>query len=148
MLTEEMQTLIRNFSAGSVATVNSDGTPSVSPKATFVIIDTRRLAFGNVRSPGTLANLRANPAIEICFTDVLSRKAVRVTGTATTIIKGDAAPDMRTRFDADFAETAPYMSAYVVTDVSAAELILSPGYDRGRTEDELKATFLKRLNAL
>ena len=59
MLTEEMQTLIRRFSAGAVATVNADGTPSVSPKGTFLILDSHTLAFGHIRSPGTVANLRS-----------------------------------------------------------------------------------------
>ena len=38
MLTADMQDLITNHSAGMVATVSDDGTPSVSPKATFVIL--------------------------------------------------------------------------------------------------------------
>ena len=42
-------------SAGAVATVNADGTPAVSPKATFVVVDDQRVAFGNIRSPATVA---------------------------------------------------------------------------------------------
>ena len=59
MLTTEMKQLIGDHSAGMVATINDGGTPSVSPKATFVIIDDGTIAFGNIRSPGTLANLRS-----------------------------------------------------------------------------------------
>jgi hypothetical protein len=39
-----MQQIIRQYSAGSVATVNADGTPAVSPKATFVVVDSRCIA--------------------------------------------------------------------------------------------------------
>lgn len=148
MLTEEMKALIRAFSAGSVATVNADGTPSVSPKATFVIVDDETLAFGNLRSPGTLANLRANPAVEVCFTDVLSRKAVRVTGTASIVGKVEAPPRLRDAFDDAWGDYVPSMSAFVVIKVSAAEFILSPAYDFGHTEVELRAANLERLNAL
>ena len=148
MLTDEMKTLIGIYSAGSVATINADGTPSVSPKATFVVIGDRTLAFGNLRSPGTLANLRANPAVEICFTDVLARKAVRVTGTAKSVRKADASEDIREAFEALWSAYVPHMSSFVVIDVSAAEMILSPGYDLGLTEEELKATNLAKLNAL
>ena len=148
MLSDDMKTLIRNFSAGSVATINADGTPSVSPKATFVIIDDTTLAFGNLRSPGTLANLRANPAVEICFTDVLARKAVRVTGTGKAIRKSEAPPEMTQAFEEFWAPYIGNMSAFVVIDVAAAELILSPGYDIGLTEAELKETNLAKLNAL
>ena len=42
--------------------------------------------------------------------------------------------------------TAPHMSAYVRIAGSAAELILSPAYDLGLTEDELRKTNLERLN--
>jgi hypothetical protein len=48
MPTEEMTGLIRNFPAGSVATVNADGTPSVPPKATFGVLSKDRLAFANL----------------------------------------------------------------------------------------------------
>lgn len=87
MLTADIKTLIRHHNAGMVATTNDDGTPSVSPKATFVILDDRTIAFGNIRSPGTLANLRKRPAVEVCFIDVVLRKAVRVTGSASIIRK-------------------------------------------------------------
>ena len=148
MLTEEMKSLIRTFSAGSVATINADGTPSVSPKATFVIVDDETLAFGNLRSPGTLANLRANPAVEVCFTDVLSRKAIRVTGTGSIIDKSKAPQRLGDAFHDAWGAYVPHMSSFVVIKVSAAEMILSPAYDFGQTEDELRAANLKRLNAL
>ena len=40
------------------------------------------------------------------------------------------------------------MSAFVVIKVSAAELILSPAYDFGFTETQLRAANLERLKAL
>ncbi len=148
MLTEEMKALIRAYSAGSVATINADGTPSVSPKATFVVVDDETLAFGHLRSPGTLANLRANPAVEVCFTDVLSRKAVRVTGTASIVGKVEAPQRLWDAFNEAWEDYVPYMPEFVVIKVSAAELILSPAYDFGHTEAELRAANLERLNAL
>ena len=80
MLTAEMQYIIRNFNAGSVATVDADGRPKVSPKATFLILDDATIAFANIRSPGTIANLRCNPTLEVCSTDILARKAVSSEG--------------------------------------------------------------------
>ena len=148
MLKTEMKTLIGNHRAGMVATINDDGTPSVSPKATFVIVDDQTIAFGNIRSPGTLANLRARSAVEVCFLDVLARQAVRVTGTATIVDKDEAESDLVVAFDAVWASYVPYMSAFVVIAASAAELILSPAYDIGFTEAELRETNLAKLNAL
>lgn len=143
-----MKQLIRSFSAGSVATVTPEGLPRVSPKATFVILDERTLAFGNIRSPGTLANLRANPAVEVCFTDVLHRRALRANGRAKIIRKGDADTGLRDAFEAAWADYVPHMSALVRIDLSAAEIITSPAYDIGLDETELKAVNLAKLNAL
>jgi general stress protein 26 len=148
MLTAQMKTLIRSFSAGSVATVTPEGLPRVSPKATFVILDHQTLAFGNIRSPGTLANLRANPAVEVCFTDILHRRALRVTGRAEILRKGDADSDLRAAFDAAWADYVPHMSAFVRITLSAAEIITSPAYDIGLEEGELKSVNLAKLNAL
>ena len=146
MLTDEMKTLIERFSAGAVATVNVDGTPSVSPKGTFVVLDDRTLAFGHIRSPGTIANLRRNPAIEVCFIDVVTRRAVRVTGTATIVRPDDADAALDDAFDAAWGPFRPHVGAYVRIAVTAAEMILSPAYDLGLTENELRKTYLDKLN--
>ena len=146
MLTDEMQTLIRRYSAGAVATVNAVGTPAVSPKGTFVVLDDRTLAFGHIRSPGTIANLRRNPAIEVCFIDVVTRRAVRVTGTAEIVRPRDADAALDDAFEASWGPYRPHMGAYVNITVTAAELILSPAYDLGLTEDELRQTNLEKLN--
>ena len=148
MLTTEMKQLISDHSAGMVATVNDSGTPSVSPKATFVIVDDRTIAFGNIRSPGTLANLAKRPSVEVCFIDVLTRKAVRVTGSATIVRKEAADSDLLSAFEALWAPYISYMSAFVIIAVAAAELILSPAYDLNFTEDELRASNLAKLNGL
>lgn len=148
MLNDEMKTLITSHTAGMVATVNADGTPAVSPKATFVIIDDQTIAFGNLRSPGTIANLRRNPAVEVCFIDVLTRKAVRVTGQGTIQQNNGADPAMTAAFAAHWADYAERMSLLVRIRISRAEMILSPAYDTGATENELCAANLARLNTL
>jgi general stress protein 26 len=147
-LTEEMQKLIRDHSAGMVATVNDDGTPSVSPKATFVIIDESTLAFGNLRSPGTTKNISKRPAVELNFIDVLSRKAVRVTGTAKALSKSSADAAIKSAFENGWPNLVEHMSAYVRINVSRAEVIISPAYDHGATEAELRRVNLDKLNNL
>ena len=148
MLTEEMQYIIRNFNAGSVATVDADGQPKVSPKATFLILDDATIAFANIRSPGTIANLRCNPNLEVCFTDILARKAVRVSGTGDVVLRSDAPANIRDLFQKGWDYLADQMSAFIVITVTAAEMILSPAYDRGLEEADLKNTNLEKLNAL
>ena len=148
MLTKEMKQLISDHRAGMVATINDNGTPSVSPKATFVILDDQTLAFGNIRSPNTLANLRKRPSVEVCFIDVLTRKAVRVTGTASIVGKEEPDSGLTSAFGPDWSQYVARMSAFVVIAVSAAELIFSPAYDLNFTEDELRESNLAKLNNL
>lgn len=148
MLTSEMCQLIEDYSAGMVATINDDGTPSVSPKATFVILDERTLAFGNIRSPGTLANLAVRPAVEVCFIDVLQRKAVRVSGQGVAVPVIDAPTALSEAFRPKWGDYLSQMSDFVRIDVARCELILSPAYDLGISAEELKRTNLEKLNAL
>lgn len=137
MLTDEMQSLIRTHTAGFVATTRADGSAAVSPKATFVVVDDRTIACGNIRSPGTAANLRRNPACEICFLDPLTRKAVRVSGSGTMIAKAVASHELTGVFEEYWADYLQHMTGFMVFDLASAELILSPAYDHGATEEEL-----------
>ncbi|MGI9479631.1 MAG: pyridoxamine 5'-phosphate oxidase family protein [Hyphomicrobiaceae bacterium] len=148
MLTDEMKTLIRDYSGGAVATINDNGTPSVSTKATFTIVDDKTIAFGNLRSPGTVANLGQRPAVEVCFLDVLKRKAVRVTGQGKLVPVAEADSALRAAFERDWADFIGSMDGFVRIDISAVELILSPAYDHGAKEAELHATNLEKLNGL
>lgn len=147
MLTAEMRAIIEAHPLGFVASVNDDGTPNLSPKGTFIILDEAHLAFGNIRSPGTLANIARRPSVEINFLDVLARKAVRVTGSAQIIRKSDA------EFTGLFAQMAKWegytqlMSALVRIDIARAQLILSPAYDIGHTEAELRAQYRAKFGA-
>ena len=147
MLTAEMRAIIEAYPLGFVASVNDDGTPNLSPKGTFIILDEAHLAFGNIRSPGTLANIARRPSVEINFLDVLARKAVRVTGSAQIIRKGDA------EFAGLFAQMVKWegytqlMSALVRIDIARAQLILSPAYDIGHTEAELRAQYRAKFGA-
>ena len=148
-LTTPMRRLIESYSAGAVATINADGTPAVSPKATFVVIDETCIAFGNIRSPGTVANLRARPAVQVSFLDVLTRRAVRVTGHATVVEKDSAqGRQLLPAFEQNWAEYVDRMQNFVCIAVSHAELILSPAYDIGHTAEELRRVNLERLSEL
>lgn len=148
MLTPEMQMLITQHTAGMVASIRDDGTPAVSPKATFAVLSETEIAYGDIRSPGTAKNIAERPSVEVCFIDVLTRVAVRVKGAAVKITKADADAALVAVFQEKFAEYLPHMSGFVKIDISAAELILSPGYDVGYTEQQLKEANLARLNAL
>ena len=146
MLSSEDQNLIQTHTAGMVATVNDDGTPAVSPKATFVVIDASTIAFGNLRSPNTLANLRQRPQVEVCFIDVIRRRAVRVRGRASVHKRSEAPTRIATQFEANWPDLCEHMSHYVEIAVSNATQIDSPAYDHGATEAALISANLTKLN--
>ena len=145
-LTMPMKRLIENYNAGSVGTINDDGTPAVSPKATFVVVDEGCIAFGNIRSPGTVANVRLRPDVEVNFIDVLTRRAVRVKGRAEIVEKeSEAGRRLLPAFEEHWAPYLPHMQCFVRIAVTHAELVLSPAYDIGHTADELRKVNLDKL---
>jgi len=148
MLTNEMKKIVTDHSAGMVATVDEAGRPVVSPKATFVIVDDRTIAFGNIRSPGTLANIAVRPEIEICFIDVLTRKALRVTGRARVVEKAAAPANLTQAFESGWGDYLDLITVFVEIAISDVEIILSPAYDAGHTETELRMANLAHLQGL
>lgn len=148
-LIEPMKQIIRNYSVGAVATVNDDGSPAVSPKATFVIVDDRCIAYGNIRSPGTSANLRQRPAVEVSFVDVLARLAVRVRGRGRIIPRdSEDAIQLLLHFEAHWSPYLEQMQEFVCIDIEGCELIASPAYDVGLDRAELVRINLEKLAKL
>ena len=74
---------------GYIATVCPDGTPNLSPKGTTAVWDDDHLVFADLRSPGTVENLRSNLSVEINAVDQLMRKGYRFKGTGTVHTDGD-----------------------------------------------------------
>ena len=145
-LTGEMVTLIRNYSLGPLATIGDDGSPAVSPKATFVVIDEQRIAYGNIRSPGTRRNLQARPAVEVLFCDVLARLAVRVRGRAVIVERdSDSGRALLPLFEQYWAPYIDLMQDFVAIDIERADLIKSPGYDIGLSREQLVRANIEKL---
>jgi general stress protein 26 len=125
MLSPEMKQLIVSHTAGMVGTVDDAGKPAVSPKATFFIVDDATIAYGDIRSPGTRRNIAKRPAVEVNFIDVVYRKAVRVTGTATFIAKSDADVTLLEKFSAEWPNLVSVVSGFVKIKIHAAKMIFA-----------------------
>ena len=148
MLTEEMKSIIATYPLGFVASVNRDGTPNLSPKGTFVALNDTQLVFGHIRSPGTMGNIAERPVIEVNFLDVLSRKAVRIRGRA--VMFRHSAPEFADLFAAlsGWKGYTEMMKAVVRVDIDTASLILSPAYDLGHTEAQLREQYKAKFTSL
>jgi predicted pyridoxine 5'-phosphate oxidase superfamily flavin-nucleotide-binding protein len=146
MLTADMKRIIEEQRLGFVATAAPDGTPNVSPKGTFIVLDDETIAFGEIRSPGTLRNLRANPRIEVNFVDPFVRKGYRFAGTAVVVERGNGA------FDALLGHfrgaLASRRRAIVTITVTKALPLTSPVCDDGKTEAELRRAWTARFRKL
>ncbi len=148
MLTPEMTALIREHPLALVATVTPEGLPAVSPKATVVVLDAARLAFSDLRSPGTKRNLAACPACELVFADVFRRKAVRLGGQGAYHARGTAECDALLPHFAVWEDLQPRMRGIFEISVARAEMVLSPAYDVGAEADALAAEWLARYRRL
>lgn len=148
MLTSEMTALIRDNTLALVATVTPKGEPAVSPKATVLVLGPARLAFSDLRSPGTRRNLAASPACELAFVDVFRRKAVRVRGRGSYHVRGAPEFDALLPRFTEWPDLQPRMHGIFDIAVTAAEMVVSPAYDTGADEADLAALWLARYRKL
>jgi uncharacterized protein len=134
---------------GFIATVCPDGTPNLSPKGTTAVWDDDHLVFADLRSPGTVENLRRNPSIEVNVVDQLSRKGYRFKGTATVHTDGDVFERGVQFYEGrGTARARERIRGIVIVTVERALPVTSPAYDIGVTEEELRDRNLRRLSGL
>jgi uncharacterized protein len=141
-----MKRIVEEQRLGFVATAAADGTPNVSPKGTFVVLDDVTIAFGEIRSPGTIRNLRDNPRIEVNFVDPFVRRGYRFGGTASVVERGDSTFELL--FGHFRGALAPRIRAIVTITVTKALPLTSPAYDDGKTEPELRRAWTTRFRGL
>ena len=147
ILTEDMQRVVE-AELGFIATVCPDGTPNLSPKGTTAVWDDDHLVFADLRSPGTVENLRSNASVEINVVDQLVRKGYRFKGTGVVHTEGEVFERGVRFYEARGTVRArERIHGIVIVSVERALPVTSPAYDVGATEDELRESNLRRLTA-
>jgi predicted pyridoxine 5'-phosphate oxidase superfamily flavin-nucleotide-binding protein len=142
-LSPEMQRAVLEQRLGFVATVSEDGQPNVSPKGTTTVWDDERLMFADVASPGTVANLTANPHVEVNVVDPILRKGFRFKGTATVHTDGEMFErGIRILRGRGSALDMDRIRSIVVIDVTSAAPLVSPIYDDGTSEEVIVRRWL------
>jgi len=129
-----------------VATVCSNGTPNLSPKGTTAIWDDDHLIFANIRSPGTLANLR-HASVEVNVVDPFARKGYRFKGVAS-ILESGLGYDEATTFYKQRGYQVGVFREIVNVRVQNAQPVDSPAYDLGLTEDDVRARWERYYESL
>ena len=145
-LTPEAKRVVEEQRLCFVATVNEDGTPNLSPKGTISVLDDDHLTFGDIRSPRTIQNLRRRPTIEINVVDPFGRKGYRFRGQATILDPGARFDELVAFFRARGLEHP--MQAVVVIRIEQASPVISPAYDQGLTEPEIRVRWQEHFAAL
>jgi predicted pyridoxine 5'-phosphate oxidase superfamily flavin-nucleotide-binding protein len=147
ILTADMRRMVET-QLGFVATVCADGTPNLSPKGTTAVWDDDHLVFADLRSPGTVENLRANASVEINVVDQLVRKGYRFKGTGVVHTDGEVFERGVRFYEARGTVRArDRIRGIVIVTVERAGPVTSPSYDVGATEDELRDRYLAALTA-
>jgi predicted pyridoxine 5'-phosphate oxidase superfamily flavin-nucleotide-binding protein len=136
ILSVDMKRIVDQQRLGFVATVCPDGTPNLSPKGTTAVWDDDHLIFANIRSPGTIANLRQNASVEVNVVDPFVRRGYRFKGVAA-ILEGGPLYDRLLSFYRE--RGSPFaIREIVMIEVRTAQPIDSPAYDLGLTELEVR----------
>jgi uncharacterized protein len=143
-LTPDMKRVVEQQRLGFVATVCPDGTPNLSPKGTTAVWDDEHLVFANIRSPGTLANVRENPNVEVNVVDPVVRKGYRFKGVASVLESGDVY-DRAIAFYKERGAPPDIIREIVLIRVQSAQPVTSPAYDLGLSEDDVRTRWLLRM---
>jgi uncharacterized protein len=145
-INEEMKRVVGEQRLGFMATVCDDGTPNLSPKGLTFILDDEHLVIGEVRSPGTISNLTTRPTAEINIVDPIARKGFRFKGDCRVYAEGAEFEELVAFLRAKGAKS--HIRSVIVMTVARAHPLVSPVYDSGATEHEVRKRQMERLHEL
>ncbi len=141
--------IIERFPLGFVATVTNEGMPSLSPKGTFFVLDDETIAFGEIRSPGTMKNLEHQAKAEVNFADIWLRKGVRIFGDVEVVSRGSSEFEtLFPRWETAFPALAHRINAIVKISAERVKPVVTPPYDDGATEEEMIALYKQKFGEI
>jgi len=141
MITEEIKDFLKVQKLGYVATVTPDGKPNISPKGTIIGWTDKILAFADIRSPDTMTNLKENPDVEINVIDPLLRKGYLFEGKSRILQEGTVYQEILNHYRQNGIKSP--INEIVLVDVTSVSDVISPLYDLGITEEEIKSKWQK-----
>jgi len=124
-LSDEAKRIIAATQPAFVATASKTGKPNVSPKGSFKVLDDEHVAFAEIASPATMANIRENPQVEILVFNPNTFGGCRIRGRAEVLESGDLVESFRSQF-------APLkMKVLSAVRVAIDEVIIMPPMKAG-----------------
>jgi uncharacterized protein len=137
VLTDPMMRVVRQQRLGYVASITPEGFPSVSPKGSLVVWDKSHLVFADIDSSQTVENLCKNPRVEANVVDPLVRKGFRFSGNATVLSGGELYRQVLQQYEKEGYDISR-VRCVVLIDVTSASPLVSPIYQVGFTEEEVR----------
>ncbi|MET4489798.1 pyridoxamine 5'-phosphate oxidase family protein [Bradyrhizobium sp. LA7.1] len=145
-ITADMESIIKQAILSFVATVNEDGTPNLSPKASLTVTDGVPY-FADIASSRTILNLKRNPAVEINVVDIFQRRGYRFKGRAL-ILPPDHDKSLMIANSVRAMNGPEYPVDHVVKiETSSITPLLSPAHvfaHPPRTQDEIRNTYYQK----
>ncbi len=120
ILTEDMKRLVTEQRLGFVATVCPDGTPNLSPKGTT----------------------------EINVVDPMVRKGYRFKGVASVLTEGVLFEQIVDFYRAKRNLEEGLIRSVVLVKIDEAMPLISPAYDQGQSEDQVREKWQRYLDSL
>ncbi len=88
-LNDQVKQTLQEVKPALVATASKSGKPNVSAKGSLRVIDDSHIAFANVASPRTVANIHENDKVAIIVLGNDSHKGCRIWGTGKVMEEGE-----------------------------------------------------------
>ena len=124
-LSEEAKRIIAATQPAFVATASKNGKPNVSPKGSFKVLDDEHVAFAEIASPNTIANIKENPQVEVMVFDPNTWGGCRIKGKAEILDSGDLVESFKAQF-------APMkMKVRSVIKITVEEVVIMPPMKAG-----------------
>lgn len=146
LISKQIKDFLNLHKLGYVATVSPDGTPNISPKGTIIGWNENTLSFANIRSPDTINNLKNNSNVEINVLDPLLRKGYLFKGQARILTSDSLFEEILLHYKNNGIKSP--IDAIVLIDVSDVSEVISPLYDLGISEAEIKSKWKKHFAQL
>ncbi|GAA1206807.1 pyridoxamine 5'-phosphate oxidase family protein [Pseudonocardia alaniniphila] len=135
---EDVRSVVEQARLSFVATIDPDGSPSLSPKASVRVYDDTHVAFMDINSPGTIANLQHDNRLEINSVDFLRRRGYRIKGHAEFRDPGDEVFDWLHDWLLGVNGPGYPANRAVLVHVDRVLPVLSPAYTfGGKVEQEV-----------
>jgi len=146
LISPDVRDFLHNQKLGYVATVSVDNLPNLSPKGTIFGLDDHTLVFADIRSPDTMKNIKHNPSVEINVIDPLLRKGYLFRGEAKILKEGKQYDDILNHYRLSGVKSP--IKGIVLVDITSMDDVISPLYDLGLTENEIKSRWQKHFQQL